>query len=411
MPRLLLCVALALVANVLHAGDKLTLDQALNLADRYHPQLQASDALVDVAKAGVTTARAYPNPEIGFLAGRQLARIPSAVAGSESFYTFSQPLELGPLRPSRLKLAEQGVESSQFFLAETRLAVLSAVRRAFHEVLRRKSEITLAGENLRLVENLRQRVQLRVQVGEAGTIELNRADAEAATARTLSNGMQLQLVAAMAQFRAAVGAPLGPDIELEPIPPPPASLPSLDQLREEVLEQHPSIALVHSEIRRAEARLAYETALRLPQPALRTEAETLPDTPYWHIGVTVPIPVWNRRQGPIAEATAAVRQANQLAQARQIEFLAALEGAYGRYQVAGQQIAAFEQGVLRDAELARQAAEIAYQLGERGIIEVLDAQRVLRIVRQDYLNAQYERRSAQLDIDQLRAVDLRRPIP
>ncbi|MBI2681192.1 MAG: TolC family protein [Candidatus Solibacter usitatus] len=124
------------------------------MAERSHPQLQASNAQVDVARAGITTARAYPNPEAGFMAGRQIARLPSAVAGLDIFYTFSQPLELGQLRPSRVKVAELGLESSRHFLAGTRLAVLGAVRRAFHEVLRRKSEIALARENLRPVEDL-----------------------------------------------------------------------------------------------------------------------------------------------------------------------------------------------------------------------------------------------------------------
>ena len=155
----------------------------------------------------------------------------------------------------------------------------------------------------------------------------------------------------------------------------------------------------------------YENALRRPQPALRAEVETLPDNPSFRIGIALPVPFWNRREGPIAEAAAAVRQANQLARAQQIQILAALEGAHGRYEVAGQQIASFEQGVLRDAEQALQAAETVYQLGERGIMEVLDAQRLLRTVRQDYLNARHEQRSALLEIDQLRAEDLRRPIP
>ncbi|MBZ5699114.1 MAG: TolC family protein [Acidobacteriia bacterium] len=411
MYYILSCVAFILLANSLPAAVKLTLDQALDLADRSHPQLQASGAQVDVARAGIMTARAYPNPETAFLGGHQMARVPNAVAGSDFLYTFSQPLELGQLRPSRVKLAELGVESSQFFLAETRLAVLGAVRRAFYEVLRRRSEIALARENLRRVEDLRKRVEVRVQLGEAGTIELNRAEAEAATAMTLANSAQLQLVTAMSQFQAAVGAPLAPDVELEDVPPPPAQLPPLDQLRQEVLERHPTLALMRSEVRRAEARVNYETALRRPQPSLRTEVERLPDSPAFRIGVALPVPFWNRREGPIAESIAAVRQANQLAQARQIQILALLEGAYGRYQVAGQQIASFEQGVLRNAELALQGAEMAYQLGERGIIEVLDAQRILHTVRQGYLNAQYEQRSALLEINQSRAEDLRRPIP
>jgi len=411
MYRILSCAALALVGGAMHAADRLTLDQALDMADRSHPQLRASSALVDVARAGITTARAYPNPEAGFLAGRQLARLPGTFAGADLFYTFSQPLELGQLRPSRLRLAELGVESSRFFLDETRLEVLGAVRRAFYEVLRRQREIALARENLQPVEDLRKRVEVRVQVGEAGTIELNRAEAEAAIARTLANNAQLQLVTAMSQFQAAVGAPINPDVELEGALTPAGKLPDLEELRKEALERHPSLTLGRSEVRRSQARVDYETALRRPQPILKTEVETLPDNPSFRIGIALPVPFWNRREGPIAESIAAARHANQLAQAQQIQILAAVEGAYGRYQVATQQMASFEQGILRDAQLALQAAETAYQLGERGIIEVLDAQRVLRTVRQDYLNAQYEQRSAQIDMDQLRAEDLRRPTP
>ena len=47
----------------------------------------------------------------------------------------------------------------------------------------------------------------------------------------------------------------------------------------------------------------------------------------------------------------------------------------------------------------------------RGILEVLDAQRLLRSVRLDYLNAQFDRQAALVDLDELRGVDLRRSTP
>jgi cobalt-zinc-cadmium efflux system outer membrane protein len=75
------------------------------------------------------------------------------------------------------------------------------------------------------------------------------------------------------------------------------------------------------------------------------------------------------------------------------------------YEVATQQLVAFEDGVLREAEAAVKAAEAAYRFGERGILDVLDAQRVLRTVRTDYLNAQYDLQAALIEIEQLRAVD------
>jgi cobalt-zinc-cadmium efflux system outer membrane protein len=75
------------------------------------------------------------------------------------------------------------------------------------------------------------------------------------------------------------------------------------------------------------------------------------------------------------------------------------------YELASQQIASLERGVLREAEAALSAAEAAFRFGERGIIEVLDAQRVLRSVRADFLNAQYDQQAALIELEQLRAAD------
>jgi cobalt-zinc-cadmium efflux system outer membrane protein len=144
---------------------------------------------------------------------------------------------------------------------------------------------------------------------------------------------------------------------------------------------------------------------------VRAEVDRPPDTPTYRIGIEFPLPLWNRREGPIAEATAQLRQAEALAQSREVEILAAVEGAYGRYQTASQQLTAFEQGLLREAEEALRAAQTAYQLGERGIIEVLDAQRVLRTVSLDFLSAQFDRQAAQIDLDELRAIQLRKEMP
>src|SRR5262249_35732058 len=155
---------------------------------------------------------------------------------------------------------------------------LSGVRRAFYEVLRRRSEIGLAADNLSRVADLRRRVEALVRVGESGTIELNRADAEISIARTYANSTQLQFTTAMVQFRAAVGGSIDPGVALQGALEPSVQLAPLDALEREAIEQHPALLLARSEIQRAEARLAYETALRRPQPSLRTEMELLPDS-------------------------------------------------------------------------------------------------------------------------------------
>lgn len=399
---------MALVAAILlaplQAQTRMTLVEALELAERQNPALQAATAALEGAAAGVVTARAYPNPAASSQTGRQMVRVPGNVTGAVQILSFQQPLELGPLRPARIELAEKGRTVAEIQRQARRVAVLSQVRRTFYEVLRRDGEIEILSENLALVEALRKRVAVRVEVGEAARLELVRADAEVASARAQVNAARIRRVAALAAFRAAVGAPLAETVSLAGTLEPPGQLPALEEMKQ-AAEEHPVLRLARSEKERARSRVAFEKAQRIPQPVLRTDYERYPDVPNWRLGVDLPIPLWNRREGPIAEAEAALREAAANEELRRVELLAALEGAYRRLQEAEEQIRAYEKGVLPEAEAALRAAQTAFQLGERGILEVLDAQRLLRNARIEYLNAQYDRQAALVDLDELRGLD------
>jgi cobalt-zinc-cadmium efflux system outer membrane protein len=353
------------------------------------------------------TARQRPNPELSANFGGQQGFNFGNVNGQLGIYSIAQPLEFNSVRRARVHVAEMGRDSSEYAMRETRLAVRSTVKQAFFEVLRREAEVDLAEGNLKLIDDLRRRIAVQVNVGEAARLELIRADAEVASARIQVRSSELRRSTAMAGLRAAIGAPLlefTPEGTLDK----PGILPTLNQLRDEVLARHPALAQSHAEIRRADARLELERDLRKPQPTVRTDMEQQPGIRLFRFGLSVPIPAWNQRQGEIAEATAAVRQARALADVKRLEIGAALERAYGVYLVANEQLHAFETGALLQAEAALQAAEAAFRFGERGIIEVLDAQRVLRGVRQDFLTAQFDRQAALVELERLQAVDLGR---
>lgn len=385
-------------------GEPLTLARALELAEQHSPAMRAAAARAQGAEAGIRTARAYPNPEFNTYFGRQYVRQLGAVPGLMEHYSAAQPVELPSVRKTRIRAAELGRESSLFSRAEARLALRANVKQAFYMVLRRRAEIDLAQENLKLVQELRNRIGVQVEVGEAARLELTRADAEVATARTLATSAQLRYRNALAALRTAIGAPLPAQFDARGELEAGRALPPLDQLTAEVLSRHPTIAQAEAEIRRAEAVLQSERAQRKPQPWLRGEYERQPDLGFFRFGLTLPLPLWNKREGPIAEAEAELARARAQADLRRIELTAAMESAYGLYEVAGQQVASFEQGVLKGAEEALKAAEAAFRFGERGIIEVLDAQRVLRTVRQDFLSAQFDLQAALIDVELLRGL-------
>ena len=390
------------------AAEQLTLDRALALADESNPRLRAADG-ADGRGAGRHPHRARvsqpgsrrlrrPAPE----PPRQLRHAPT---GGIALFGLNQPIDLPAVRDPRIRAAEAGLEGSQFALAETRLAVRAAVKQAFYDVLRRRAEVEVTAETQKLLEDIRRRVQVRVDVGESPRLELTRAEAEAAVAANTAASARLRVAQAIAALRAAIGAPLPPDVEvvgdLAAVP----ALPEVARLREEMLANYPALAQSRAEVKRAEARLETERALRIPQPTLRAGFLQQPDQNQWLLGINIPIPIWDQRQGQIGEAVAAFQEATANADGRRVELVAALDDAYGRFQVATQSVAAYEGGILKQAEAALRVAESAYRFGERGFLEVLDAQRVLRAARLEYLAARFDQQAALTDIEQLRGLE------
>lgn len=387
---------------------RLTLDEALKLAEQYSPLLQGAEAQVQGATSAISTARAYPNPSFQFLAGPQRARpiANPAVPGLLQRYAASQPIETPNVRRTRRAAAELARESTLIGLIGTKLFVRASVKHAFYEVLRRREEIEHAEENLHILEDLRRRTLVQVNVGEAAKLELTRSEAEVATGQNAVRTANLSYVGAVSALRATISAPLERPLDLEGRLESTLRLPPIDQLRQELLANNPALKQAGTELQRAEALLASERAQRTPQPHLDFEYEQQPDLTYYRFGVTLPIPIFDKRRGQIGEATANVTRASSTLRQQRLELIAELERAYGQYLIADQQVASFQAGALRQANAAVEAAQAAYRFGARGIIEVLDAQRVLQTVRGELLDAQYERQSAAVDLESLGLVKL-----
>ena len=115
----------------------------------------------------------------------------------------------------------------------------------------------------------------------------------------------------------------------------------------------------------------------------------------------VQIPLLDQRQGPIAQTTAELERAQIRLQGRQNELRQQILLAWKSMEIARLRINALSQGSLRDALAALRVAEAAYRFGERGFLDVLDAQRVLRSVRADIIDARYQLQVSRVALDQL----------
>jgi len=232
---------------------------------------------------------------------------------------------------------------------------------------------------------------------------LVKSNAEVLGAESAAMSSALRVTQAHDRLRALIGAPLSEGFEVANEPLLQSNLPQLSELRLDLLARQPLIKISVAERQRAQAKLEQEQAARLPQPTLKLINERDPDMDQWRVGLALPLPLWNRREGQIGEAMAGVQRAEADAQQVHLSLMAELDQAYNNYQIAKHQVQTFESGLMNEAENAMKVAEAAYSFGERGILDYLDAQRVLRSTRLNFLNARYELQAALIEIERLRA--------
>lgn len=380
-----------------------TLPQIAEMARQSSPLLAVGRAEIDAAQAGTLTARAYPNPELGLEPGRLSPRTPAAITGSSTVISIGQPLENPWLREARIRSADSGVELARSRSLAQTVNLGAAVRTKFLDVVRLDEEMLAFGEDLQITEQIRDRILLRVRTGEAPRFDLVRAEGEVEAARKNLLTTRQRRLQAMAELRSLVGPALPDDFQLqyESDTQPRHTEAEYPALREAVTERNPDIAIARRQLEQAERQIELERNSIVPQLTLKASRERDPEVNLTRIGASVSIPLVNRREGPIAEARAQAQRARLVLEQRRFELRAALDAAWQGVAAAQARVQAIEGGVLARASTTLEIAEAAYRLGERGILEFLDAQRQFRLARNELIAARYELRTARSELERL----------
>jgi cobalt-zinc-cadmium efflux system outer membrane protein len=127
----------------------------------------------------------------------------------------------------------------------------------------------------------------------------------------------------------------------------------------------------------------------------------VPQTLDARLGLVMTVPIFDRREGPIAEALADIDRSRFALTSLEQTLNQFLDGAWQQYQIALSQVNAYESGLLREAESALKVAESSYRYGERGILDYLDAQRTYRMVRNELNTTRHDLRAALVELERL----------
>jgi cobalt-zinc-cadmium efflux system outer membrane protein len=367
----------------------LTLRQALALAVVHNPELSAFAWEVRAAEARVLQAGVMPNPELEAhfenFAGDDSF---SGTQSLESTISLAQTFPLGGDISRRRELAELEAQMAGWDYEAARLELLTEVTQRFVELIGAQRHVELAQESLLLAEQVRRTTKRRIAAGDAPPIDAARASVPAATARVALRKAERQHQAARrrlaltwsaqeATFDHAEGS-----LERVSLPPSPEQLVAL-------VNRNPQVARWAVEIsaRRAQAELARAEAVPDVTARAGFKSDRGEDATGLVAGVSLPLTIFDRRQGDVRAARLGAVAAAERRRATEQRLDAMLSDAYARMAAGYDEAVAIRDTALPPATEAFDLIQQAFGKGDMALIDVIDAERTLVELRSAYLDA------------------------
>ena len=393
-----------MVANVsAQSKTSFTINDLISISLESSPQVLAARDQAKAIKGQLSTARAIPNPEFEVATGQQRSATGPLTVGNVSSWAVTQPLDMPYTRFPRVNAAEANLRAAEATRVAFEVETISRVQQRFYELMRREAEQKAAEEDMSLTKQIRDRMQIRYDVGETARFELIRVQTEFLNAQIAAESSKLRVEQARSQLRQVVGHQVPADFTVVAEQPKPEVLPSLTQLLNEVQSQSPELQKAKAEVEATESKLSFEKNSRLPRLAFKASQYNDPNFTDRLYGLQVSIPIWDFKGGQIAEAEANASKAKNQLNAQSQTLDQQMETAYKLYQMTSYQVKILSSEVVELAASARRIAEVSYRYGERGMLEYLDAQRTFRAARNDLIKARFDLASVVTEIQRLRA--------
>lgn len=373
-----------------------TLGDAVRRALRYSPALEAASIEVDAKRAETVQAGLRPNPVIT----GDVQNVGQDV--QETTLELSQVILLGGKRLKRLRTAELDVGVAEWDYEAVRLRVASSTAEDFVDVLGSQRRIQILGELQGVARQLKKAVSERVDAGTVSAVDLKRTEIEVIRAQSQLS-QERSLLGVLRRRLANNWGARGADFEyVKGNFTTGTRLPSADQLSA-FLSSNPDVARWTTEMMQREAVLRLEKSKRIPDLTIGAGARNVKDADETGalVGLSIPLPVFDRNQGNIAAAQTRVFKARRETMAARIDVNSQLLETYGDLVVASQKLEALQKQILPAAQEVYADTNTGYVSGEFDLLSVLDSQRTLFATRLEIVNAQADFQKAKVRIEVL----------
>lgn len=276
----------------------------------YNPEIETARLSIKSAESAIITAGARPNPSIS-----PLGAINRTALGQEGVNPWlpavdiAVPIETANKRKLRIAVATNRVEIAKLNLVSTAWQVRANIRNIWIELLSAQSRSNILQSQIKLLEKIKSSMESQLDAGEIKATDVTPSIIAIASAQIELSSAIRQFNESLPQLASAIGVPL-------------EAVKNIDILLkfnydtnllsyflstnaiETALKTRPDILAQLYEYEAAQSALQLEIAKQYPDIVIGPGYEWDQGEHKWKLGLTVELPIFNRNQGPIAEALA-----------------------------------------------------------------------------------------------------------
>ncbi|HTL00764.1 MAG TPA: TolC family protein [Vicinamibacterales bacterium] len=391
-----ICVVVLLLSAPATAQVVLSEADALAKLSPDSPRVKAIRAQVEIARADVIAASRWPNPRVTY--DRE------SVAGvTEGMTMIAQPLPISGRRGLEAMAASALVDSASQRASDELRRVRADLRLAYAALQAsqmRETEIVRARDHLQEFAAVLQR---REAAGDAAGFDRLRAEREVLELEADRVSASVERGRAQAALAAFFSEAVDPStIAAAAATMPPPVLPAIDAMFERAQTVRGELLAFQHEVSAARLQLQAADRRVIPEPEVlggTKSSSAAPGEVGGVFSVQATIPLFDRANAERALARARGAQAQARADAFRLALrsqLAALRAAAEERRAAAEH---YRSVAVAGADQLERIAQVSYDAGERGILELLDAYRLAASARVRLSSLDFAAREAEVELE------------
>ena len=358
--------------------ETVDLPAIVKLARDVSPRLAVERQAIAGAEANRITAGAYPNPTLSYGRFRPRSGQSSTLFDGtrQEQATVDVPLLIAGQRSARVEKAEREFEAAQARVISGTSSLAAEAGAAYVALLAAQEKSTLLSEANGELERLRNIIAGRQASGMSSRYDLTRIDVELGGFRAKLDESKADIADRAGNLAALLGLPQWRPKAAGSLKPMKIESTVLTHARDRAVTSPATVAASRDE---TAAQSGVEVARRERWPVPSVSAGRAWTTePYGsanYLGLSVEIPIFDTRRGPLAKAEADAITATLKRELTQAEVAAHLERLAGIISSRESGLQRFEKESASKLPELKQMAEDAYRLGRGSILELLDSLR------------------------------------